>query len=54
MTDLLSPGETPAAALRRLERRPDYVRLLETDAGQALLRAAARQAQQARREAVRA
>lgn len=50
MTPLALPGESPEATLRRLERHPDYVRLLETDAGQALLRDAARRAQMARRE----
>ena len=50
---LTLPGEEPEAALRRLERRLDYVALLETEAGQALLREAARRAAQARREAVR-
>ena len=44
------PGETADAALRRLERDPDYVRLLETDAGQALLREAQRDAAAARRD----
>lgn len=54
MTPLIRPNETPEAALRRLERHPDYVRILETDAGQQLLREAAQAAQRARREAVRA
>ena len=53
MTALTRPDETPEAALRRLERRRDYVRLLETDAGQALLREAAQRAQKARQAAVR-
>jgi hypothetical protein len=53
MTPLIRPGETPAEALRRLERLPDYVGLLESDAGQALLREAAKRAAVARREAVR-
>uniref|UniRef100_A0A6M3L138 Uncharacterized protein n=1 Tax=viral metagenome TaxID=1070528 RepID=A0A6M3L138_9ZZZZ len=54
MTPLTLPGESPEAALRRLERRPDFTRLMETDAGQSLLREAARRAQMARRETVRA
>ena len=54
MSDLIRAGETPDAALRRLERRADYARLLGTEAGQELLREAARQAAQARRETVRA
>lgn len=54
MTPLTLPGETPAVALRRLERRPDFVRLILSDAGQALLRDVARRAQMARRVQVRA
>ena len=48
MTPLTLPGESPEAALRRLERRPDYTRLMETDAGQALLKDLQRRAQMAR------
>jgi hypothetical protein len=40
--------ETPDEALRRLERRPDYHRLIATDEGQRLLEAAAKQAKAAR------
>jgi hypothetical protein len=50
MTPLRLPGESPADTLRRLERHPNYVAILETDAGQALLRDAARRAAMARRE----
>jgi hypothetical protein len=54
MTDpyggLVRPGETPDAALRRLERQPDiYFDVVGTDEGQRLLEAAARQAEAARR-----
>ncbi len=48
MTPLQLPGETPEQALRRLERNPDYGRLILSDAGQALLRDVARRAQMAR------
>jgi hypothetical protein len=54
MTPIQRPNESPEAALRRLERDPDYVRLVGSDAGQALLREVARRAAVARREAVRA
>jgi hypothetical protein len=45
---LQRPNETPDAVLRRLERRPDYHRLIATDEGQRLLEAAAKQAKAAR------
>lgn len=48
---LAQPGETPAAAIARLERRRDFVRLMETDNGQRLLQAAARSAARARAQA---
>jgi hypothetical protein len=51
-TDLIRPGESPEAALRRIERHPEYVRIMESDAGQALLRECRRRAQIARRETV--
>ena len=50
MTPLTRPGETPEAALRRLERHPDYVRLMGTESGQTLLRDCQRRAAMARRE----
>jgi hypothetical protein len=34
MKQLQRPNETPDAVLRRLERRPDYHRLVATDEGQ--------------------
>jgi hypothetical protein len=39
MTDLIRPGETPRQALARLERLPaaEFTRVIETDAGQALM-----------------
>ena len=49
---LRKPCETAGEALRRLERRPDYLRLVGSDDGQELLRAAAREAAEARRRAV--
>ena len=53
MTPLTLPGESPEQALRRLERRPDFTRLILSDAGQALLKDLQRRAQMARRETVR-
>ena len=47
-TDLIRPGETPEQALRRLERERDYGRIVETEAGQRLLRECARRARAAR------
>ena len=44
------PSESADEAIKRLERKPDGWRLLETDAGQALLREAARMAAEARRK----
>jgi hypothetical protein len=52
MTPLTRPGESPEQALRRLERRADYARVLATDAGQQLLAECWRRAKAARREAV--
>lgn len=46
---LVRPGESLAHALRRLERRRDYVRVLGTDAGQRLLDAIWREQRAARR-----
>jgi hypothetical protein len=43
--------ETADETLRRLEREPDYVERMGTDDGQALLAAAAREADEARRKA---
>lgn len=51
-TDLIRPGKSPKAALQRIERHPEYVRIMESDAGQALLRECGRRAMLARREAV--
>jgi hypothetical protein len=48
MKQLQRPNEMPDAVLRRLERRPDYHRLIATDEGQRLLEAAAKQAKAAR------
>jgi hypothetical protein len=48
MKQLQRPNETPDAVLRRLERRPDYHRLIGTDEVQRLLEAAAKQAKAAR------
>ena len=48
---LLLPGETPEAALLRLERRPDYLDIMKTDAGQALVVDCWRRADAARRAA---
>ena len=53
-TDLVRDGERPEDALRRIERSPDCVRILESDAGQSLLRELARRARVARREVVTA
>ena len=47
------PSESADAALRRLERRPDGWRMLETDQGQLLLREAARMAAESRRKTPR-
>lgn len=43
------PGETAAAALRRLERSSAYARIIKSDEGQQLLAEAARESQTARR-----
>ena len=53
MTDyaaLLRPGETPEAARRRLDRLPgdEYARIMESEAGQDLLRVCAKRARAAR------
>ncbi len=45
-----APNETPEQALRRLERNPDYGRLILSDAGQALLAKAQKMADAARRQ----
>ena len=47
------PGEAAADYLRRVERRPDAVRLTGTDAVQAALAEARRDAADARRKAAR-
>lgn len=52
MTPLVRPNEEPEAALRRLERRADFSRVMGTDAGQALLNECWRRAKAQRREAV--
>lgn len=49
MTPLRHPGESAAAAVRRLEPLPDYARLMGSEAGQELLREAWREAREARR-----
>jgi hypothetical protein len=54
MTPIRRPGESAAEALRRLERAPDYLVVIETDAGQALLREAHRAASEARRYTAKA
>ena len=46
---LLLPGETPEAALLRLERRMDYLDVMKTDAGQAIVVDCWRRANAARR-----
>jgi hypothetical protein len=46
---LVQPGETPEAALLRLEKRPDYLDVMKTDAGQALVVDCWRRANAARR-----
>jgi hypothetical protein len=46
---LLLPGETPEAALLRLEKRTDYLDVMKTDAGQALVVDCWRRANAARR-----
>jgi hypothetical protein len=51
-TDLIRPGETPESAIRRLERRPDYARVMGTEEGQQLLRDVCLRATKARREVV--
>jgi hypothetical protein len=50
---LMKPGETPEAALLRLERRPDYLDVMKTDAGQALVVDCWRRANAARRAAAK-
>ena len=47
------PGAAPTAddELRRIEALPDYLRVIRSDYGQALLRRAAREAAEARRKA---
>lgn len=47
------PSESADAALRRLERQPDYLSLIETDAGQDLLSEASRMAAESRRYTAR-
>jgi hypothetical protein len=51
LTVLRLPSESADAALRRLERRPDFAtRLVSTDEVQSLLREASRMAAEARRK----
>ena len=50
---LMRPGDTPEMALLRIEKRPDYLDVMKSEAGQALVVDCWRRANAARRAAAK-